>query len=110
MPRRTVATVSDLPNLRWTEQVVTEAIRLYPPGVGIWLRGDSGLQIGGYAVPRRQTIIISPWVLHRDPRHFERSTEFRPEWWSGDLARRMPRSPTSRLVADLASASAIDLP
>jgi cytochrome P450 len=84
-------TVSDLPNLRFTEQVVTEAIRLYPPAWGFGREAIADCEIGGYAVSAGTTIIISPWVLHRHPRHFERPTEFRPERWSGDLARQLPR-------------------
>jgi cytochrome P450 len=34
---------------------------------------------------------MSQWVIHRDPRHFENPTAFRPDRWSGDLARRLPR-------------------
>src|SRR5262249_39384627 len=33
----------------------------------------------------------SPWVLHRDPRYFERPLEFRPQRWSADLASQLPR-------------------
>jgi cytochrome P450 len=84
-------TVDDLPNLRLTEQVVTEAIRLYPPAWGFGREAIADCEIDGYAVPAGTTIIISPWVLHVDPRHFEHPTEFRPERWSGDLARRLPR-------------------
>jgi cytochrome P450 len=84
-------TVDDLPNLRFTEQVVTEAIRLYPPAWGFGREAIADCEIDGYAVPAGTTIIISPWVLHVDPRHFEHPTEFRPERWSGDLARRLPR-------------------
>ena len=84
-------TVSDLPNLRFTEQVITEAIRLYPPAWGFGREAIADCEIGGYAVPAGTTIIISPWVLHRDPRHFKLPTEFRPERWSGDLARQLPR-------------------
>jgi cytochrome P450 len=84
-------TVDDLPNLRFVEQVVTEAMRLYPPAWGFGREAIADCEIGGYAIPAGTTIIVSPWVLHRDPRHFERPTEFRPERWSGDLARRLPR-------------------
>jgi len=40
---------------------------------------------------RGTTIIISPWVLHRDPRYFEHPDEFRPERWNGDFAQQLPR-------------------
>ena len=30
-------------------------------------------------------------MIHRDPRHYEDPDAFRPERWSGDLARRLPR-------------------
>jgi cytochrome P450 len=84
-------TVSDLPQLRFTEQVVTEAMRLYPPAWGFGREALADCDIGGYAIPAGTTIIISPWVLHRDPRYFERPTEFRPERWSSDFARQLPR-------------------
>ena len=36
-------------------------------------------------------MIISPWVLHRDPRFFDDPDAFRPERWSDGLAERLPR-------------------
>jgi cytochrome P450 len=83
--------VSDLPQLRFTEQVVTESLRLYPPAWGFGRQAIADCEIGGYTIPASTTIIISPWVLHRDPRYFERPDEFRPERWSGDFARQLPR-------------------
>jgi cytochrome P450 len=83
--------VDDLPQLRFTEQVVTEAMRLYPPAWGFGRAALADCEIGGYDIPAGTTVIISPWVLHRDPRHFEDPFEFRPERWSGDLARKLPR-------------------
>ena len=42
-------------------------------------------------VPAGTTVIISPWVLHRDPRYFEEPTQFRPERWSDEFTRALPR-------------------
>ena len=77
--------MSDLPSLRFTEQVVTEAMRLYPPAWGFGREVLADCEIGGYVIPAGTTIIIRPWVLHRDPRHFEHPTEFRPERWRATL-------------------------
>ena len=84
-------TVGDLPQLRFTEQVVTEAMRLYPPAWGFGREALADCEIGGYAIPAGTTVIMSPWISHRDPRYFEHPTEFRPERWSGDFARHLPR-------------------
>jgi cytochrome P450 len=83
--------VSDLPHLVVTEQVVTEAMRLYPPAWGFGRQALADCEIGDYAVPSGTTVIISPWVLHRDPRYFERPADFRPERWSHGFARQLPR-------------------
>ncbi len=83
--------VDDLPRLCLTEQVVTEAMRLYPPAWGIGREALADCEVGGYAVPPGMTVFISPWVLHRDPRYFDRPEEYRPERWGGDFARQLPR-------------------
>ena len=85
------ATVDDLPHLKLAEQVVMEAMRLYPPA---WFFGREALddcEIGGYPVPAGTTVLISPWVLHRDPRFYDEACAFRPRRWSNDLARKLPR-------------------
>jgi cytochrome P450 len=84
-------TVSDLPRLSFTGRVVTEAIRLYPPVWGFGREAVADFELGGYAISKGTTIIISPWVLHRSPCYFERPMEFRPERWSNDFASHLPR-------------------
>jgi cytochrome P450 len=34
---------------------------------------------------------MSPWVIHRSPRFFDKPEEFRPERWQGDFAKQLPR-------------------
>ena len=48
-------------------------------------------QLGGQRVGRGTTVLLSPWVLHRDPRFFDEPDAFRPERWAGGLAQRLPR-------------------
>ncbi|MEZ0167468.1 cytochrome P450 [Microvirga sp. TS319] len=84
-------TVDDLPRLQFTEQVVSEALRLYPPAYAIGREALADCEIGGYPVPAGTTVYMSPWVMHRDPRWFDDPQAFRPERWAGDLAKKLPR-------------------
>ena len=84
-------TVSDMPRLRYTEWVVRESMRLYPPAWAIGREALTDCELGGYHVPAGTQILIAQWVMHRDPRYFEQPEEFRPERWDGDFAKRLPR-------------------
>jgi cytochrome P450 len=84
-------TADDIPRLKFTESVVMEAMRLYPPAWAIGRESLQAFELGGYSFPTGTTIFIVPWVLHRDPRYFEEPESFRPERWMGDLERKLPR-------------------
>jgi cytochrome P450 len=84
-------TADDIPDLKFAESAVMEAMRLYPPGWVIGRESTRAVELGGYAFPKGTTILISPWVLHRDPRYFSEPEAFRPERWMGNLARELPR-------------------
>jgi len=86
-----VPTFADLPKLRYAEMVLLESMRLYPP---IHLLGREALgacDIAGYAVPAGQTVWMSQWLLHRDPRFFTHPESFDPERWTTGLQERLPR-------------------
>lgn len=83
---------ADVPRLRYTESVVRESMRLYPPAWAIGREAvDDSLIVGGYPVRKGTQFLISQWVLHRDPRWFDDPEAFRPERWDGDLVRRLPK-------------------
>jgi len=86
-----VPTVDDLPNLRYTNHVVTESLRLYPPAWGMARIAIEDTEIAGYPIPKGCGVSLAQWVVHRDPRWFEAPLEFRPERWEGDLLKRLPR-------------------
>ena len=84
-------TVEDLPNLRYTGQVITESMRLYPPAWGMARVAIDNTEIAGYPIPKGCGVSLAQWVVHRDPRWFDAPLEFRPERWEGDLLKRLPR-------------------
>jgi cytochrome P450 len=84
-------TIADLPRLTGAEQVINEAMRLYPPAWAVGREALRDCELGGFPVPAGTAIYMCPWVLHRSARYFDDPEAFRPERWAGDLARRLPR-------------------
>jgi cytochrome P450 len=84
-------TAADVPRLRYTEMVVMEGMRLYPPAYALGREAIAECEIGGYRIPAGATLFMSPWVMHRDPRWFERPLEFIPDRWANGAASRLPR-------------------
>jgi len=83
--------VTDLPRLRYTEMVVNESMRLYPPAFALSRRALRPCEIGGYTLPTGITVAIPIWVVHRDSRWFDKPDTFMPERWANDAARHLPR-------------------
>jgi cytochrome P450 len=86
-----VPTVADLPRLRYTQQVLKEAMRIFPP---VWVIGRETRQdcsIGGHRLRRGAQILISQYVVHRDPRWYSDPEQFRPERWTSEMEQRLPR-------------------
>jgi cytochrome P450 len=83
-------TVEDVARLRYTENVMAESLRLYPPAwaMGRYARND--FVLGEYFLPARTTVLISQFITHRDPRYFPDPLRFDPHRFSaGAKARRM---------------------
>lgn len=76
-----VPTAYDLPNLRYTEAVLAEAMRLYPPAWAIGRLAVADHEFGGYAVPAGSLVLLSPFVLQRDARFWDAPNAFIPERW-----------------------------
>lgn len=81
----------DLPRLRYTEMVFAEALRLYPPAWGIGRRVVRDYRIGDYTIPARSIILMSPYVVHRDPRWFSQPERFDPDRWLPERAEARPK-------------------
>ena len=81
----------DIPYLRYVGMAVNEAMRVYPPAWMLAREAVRDTSLGGCAIPAGTMVLVSQWVLHRDPRWFERPEAFVPERWSNALEKRLPR-------------------
>ena len=72
-------TFEDLPLLPYTTAVLKEAMRLYPPAWIFSRRPIEDDEIGGYRLPAGTTVLISPYVTHRNPEYWEEPETFNPE-------------------------------
>jgi cytochrome P450 len=72
-------TYDDIPRLRYTEMVLAESMRLYPPAWAMGRQALSDFQLGDYFLPAKTTLLISQFVTHRDPRFFPDPLRFDPE-------------------------------
>lgn len=84
-------TFQDLPGLPYTEQVVSESLRLYPPAWILTRDASRECELGGYRITTSMTVLICPWVTHRDPRFFDRPEEFDPDRWIDGGPKGLPR-------------------
>ncbi|HET7476213.1 MAG TPA: cytochrome P450 [Dermatophilaceae bacterium] len=71
----------------WARACVDEALRLYPPGWVLSRRSRQATTVAGRRVPAGTVVIVSPWVLHRDPRAWPDPTAFRPVRFADATAR-----------------------
>ena len=82
---------ADLGSLSYARMIALESMRLYPPAWALNRIALEDCEIGGYPIPKGASVLMSQWVIHRDPRFFESPAEFRPERWDGNLAARLPK-------------------
>ncbi|MFC7205115.1 cytochrome P450 [Haloferax namakaokahaiae] len=84
------ASFASLGDLTYTEQVVKEGMRVYPPVWELIREAAEPDTVGGYEVPVGQTVAVQQWVLHRDPRFYDDPEQFRPSRWTSEFEKALP--------------------
>ena len=72
---------ADFPRLRYTEMILAESMRLYPPAWAVGRLSIADHELNGYHIPSGSLILLSMYVAHRDPRFWPDAEQFRPERW-----------------------------
>ena len=81
LPDGKIPGIEDLPNLKYTESILAESMRLFPPAWAIGRLAVEKHEFGGYEIPKGSLVLISPYIMHRDARFWENAGEFLPERW-----------------------------
>jgi cytochrome P450 len=76
-----VPTVEDLGRLHWTRAIVDESMRLYPPAWVMVRHASAETTLLDRTVPAGTTLLLSPWVVHRDPKSWRDADRFDPARW-----------------------------
>jgi cytochrome P450 len=76
------ATFEDVSRLPYTAMIFSEALRLYPPALAFGRRPIEPVELGGFRIAPKTSIILSPYITQRNPRYFNRPEDFNPDRWS----------------------------
>ncbi|MEO6590660.1 MAG: cytochrome P450 [Pyrinomonadaceae bacterium] len=74
-------TPEDYPRLKYTEQILAESMRLYPPAWTLGRLATEAHEFNGFQIEPKSLVLASQYVMHRDPRFWERPGEFVPDRW-----------------------------
>jgi cytochrome P450 len=84
-------TLEDLPQLRYTEMVFAESMRIYPPAWAMGRQSTAPLALGPYRFPAKTYFFFSQYVMQRDPEYFPDPLRFDPERFTPEAKAARPR-------------------
>lgn len=84
-------TERQVPALGLTRRVITEILRLFPPGALMSRRATVDLNLGGHRIPAGAALFFCPYLLHRRADLYPEPDLFDPDRWLPEHAKQLPR-------------------
>jgi len=82
---------SDINELRFTRMVFTESMRMFPPTYVIPRQTLEDFYIDKYIIPKGTIVLMSPYLIHRDPRYYQDPEVFNPHNWDEEKHRNISK-------------------
>jgi cytochrome P450 len=82
----------DLAKLPYTEMVLAESMRIYPPAWAMGRYAQHDFRLGKYFLPARTTVLMSQFITHRDARYFPDPLCFNPERFTAENKSARPKT------------------
>src|SRR4051812_14650334 len=82
---------ADMPRLAYTRMILAESMRLYPPAWAVGRRAVGAFEAGGYLIPARSMVLMSQYIVHRDPRFYPDPERFDPDRWLPEAVSARPK-------------------
>jgi cytochrome P450 len=86
-----VPNAADLASLIYTDRVIKESMRLYPPAWSLAREVAKEFEVEGYRIPAGANLVMSQWILQRDSRFFRDPVKFDPDRWATEACQKLPR-------------------
>jgi cytochrome P450 len=83
--------VTHLERLKFLDQVIREALRLYPPAYVIGRRAIEDHKLAGMRIAKGSVLLVSPWTVQRSEKYYRRPLEFCPGRWTAQFRSSLPR-------------------
>ncbi|MGZ4135295.1 MAG: cytochrome P450, partial [Tumebacillaceae bacterium] len=84
-------TFADVSNLTYTQLILQETLRLYPPAWMILREAREDVEIEGYTFPKNASMIICAYTVHRNPHYFPDPDAFKPERFASEEIKAIPK-------------------
>ena len=78
-------------DMEYTERVLNESMRLYPPVYTLFREPKLDVKLGGYRIPEGSALMVSQWVIHRSERWYDDPEAFDPDRWTSERRSQRPR-------------------
>uniref|UniRef100_A0A7S1XC49 Cytochrome P450 n=1 Tax=Compsopogon caeruleus TaxID=31354 RepID=A0A7S1XC49_9RHOD len=75
------ATLEDYDRMKFTDYVIKETLRLYPPFPLLQREAQVDDVIGGLKIPQGTAVYVVPWMIHHSPTIWKNPDLFYPERW-----------------------------